>query len=89
MLVRILTENKNYPDVLHCIKTTIDGATVYNNANGLWDNKWEHTLVIELNFDKLDEKSQGLIDGLCYQIKRLNKQDKILVQYIDCTSRLI
>lgn len=94
MLVRILTENKNYPDVLAAIDNYFDGATVIK-ADGLCPQnglRWEHTLIIELDSfgqEKPEFSFSDRIKALCFDIKRLNKQDKILVQYINCNSMLI
>lgn len=90
MLVRILTENKNYSNIMALIKQYFDSATVIT-TNGLWQGIFEHGLIIELNLPLVDKPEQipTKINRLCFDIKKINKQDKILVQYIECNSQLI
>ena len=85
MLHRIITENKNYDQIKKLIcDSGINGATLIK-ADGLWQGKTEHSLIIEIDIANGDNQ----IESLAFQIKKLNKQDKVLVQQIHCNSVLI
>ena len=90
MLYRIFTENKNYDQIKELICQHFDGCTLIK-AKGVWQGKSEHSLIIEIDYIKpanvidVDIK----IDQLCYAIKKLNQQNKILVQRIESNSKLI
>ncbi len=85
MLYRLLTENKNYKQVKTLVCELFDGAT-FIKADGVWQGETEHSLIIEIDGSKNDYDN---IVSLCYRIKKLNKQDKILVQQLDASSKLI
>jgi len=87
MLARILTENKNYQDVVSIVSGFFPGATIIK-ADGLWQGKIEHSLVIEISIDgKLTNDVN--IQRLAWDIKKHNKQDVVLVQYLQCESKLV
>lgn len=88
MLYRILTENQNYDEIKKLLNEWFDNATIIK-ANGLWQDKTEHSLIIEIDSIIDYQVIISDIEQLCYQIKKLNQQDKILVQIINCNSRLI
>lgn len=93
MLARILTENKNYTDIVALVAKYFDGATIIK-ADGLWDSKIEHSLIIEI---LCDDNSNGnsmpvireKIVQLAYKIRKHNKQDAVLIQFLQCESKLV
>ena len=87
MLYRLFTENKNYEQIKSLVCDLFDGAT-FIKAEGIWQSVSEHSLIIEIDIeDGPDTKPK--IKTLCFQIKKLNSQDKILVQQIKIDSNLI
>jgi hypothetical protein len=86
MLYRLLTENKNYEQIKKLVCEYFDGTTIIK-ADGIWHGKSEHSLIIEIsgaaNYD------MSAVSNLCFAIKKLNQQDKILVQRIECESKLV
>ena len=86
MLARILTENKNYQGVIKIVKKYFNGATI-TKADGLWQGKIEHTLIIDVCMGS--GISHIGVEKLAYEIKKMNKQEAILVQYLQCESKLI
>ena len=90
MLYRILTENKNYDEVKNLVCGYFTSVTIIR-TNGVWKNESEHSLIIEIDDLITDgiEVKEFEIEQLCYRIKKLNQQDKILVQKINCDSRLV
>lgn len=87
MLYRLFTQNQNYDEVKQLVCEAFDGATIIK-ANGLWQGKTEHSLIIEIEVNS-PVSFYRRIEQLCYAIKKLNQQNKILVQIIDCNSRLV
>ena len=85
MLARILTENVNYQDIVQMVSEVFDGATLIK-ADGLWYNNIEHSLVIEL---LVDHNQSADVERLAYNIKKYNQQDAVLVQYVECQSKVI
>lgn len=88
MLIRILTENKNYGDVLKLTRERFASFTVIN-AEGIWHDEREHSLIIEVDTQKHINEYRERAEKLAYAIKKLNNQDAVLVQYIELESRLI
>lgn len=86
MLYRLFTENKNYEQVKKLVCKYFDGATIIK-AEGIWQGESEHSLIIEICWGVITSKNE--IDQLCYAIKKLNQQDKILVQRIESDSKLV
>lgn len=85
MLYRLFTENQNYEQVKKLVSKHFVGATLIK-AEGIWQGESEHSLIIEI---LADDKCEQQIRQLCYAIKKLNQQDKILVQIIECDSKLV
>lgn len=89
MLIRIFTENKNYQDVVNLVEKYFDGATIIK-ADGLWQGSIEHSLIIEIDSPIVDEiVNESRFGKLIFDIKRLNKQDKVLVQHVEYESKLM
>ena len=94
MVVRLFTENKNYSGVCKMVSGYFDGFTVIK-AEGYWQGNAEHSLIIEIDIPApkkpkdLVDVSLSNIEHIVYAIKQLNKQDKILIQYIKAESKLL
>lgn len=88
MLYRLFTENKNYEQIKTLVCDLFDGAT-FIKAEGVWQGVSEHSLIIEIELDENRPDTKPKIKTLCFQIKKLNSQDKILVQQIKTDSKLI
>lgn len=87
MLYRLFTENKNYDQIKKLVCQHFDGATIIK-AEGIWQGESEHSLIIEIEINS-PVAFYRRIETLCYAIKKLNQQDKILVQRIESDSRLV
>lgn len=87
MLIRILTENKNYTGIADIVSAYFDSFTMIK-TDGYWHGKQEHGLIIEIDDTDIPIDTK-VIRQACYAIKKLNKQNKILVQCIECNSMLI
>ena len=95
MLYRLFTENKNYDQIKTLVANEFDGFTIIK-TEGIWQGESEHSLIIEIECQQKTDKKRfaildadGKIKSLCYAIKKLNEQDKILVQRIECESKLV
>lgn len=94
MLARILTENKNYSDVVELVGKYFSGATTIKTSR-LWQGISEHSLIIEIdlsNVNLLDDRAfnhEAGIENLAFAIKKLNKQEAVMVQYLQCKSELV
>lgn len=87
MLYRLFTENKNYEQVKKLVSDLFDGFTIIK-ADGIWQGESEHSLIIEIEVNS-PVAFYRKIESLCYAIKKLNQQDKILVQRIESDSKLV
>lgn len=85
MLYRLFTENKNYDQIKKLVNQYFPGFTVIK-VDGVWHGVAEHSLIIEIDDDNITYTD---IKGLCYNLKKLNQQDKILVQRIESESKLV
>lgn len=86
MVYRLFTENRNYDQIKKLVGECFDGFTIIK-ADGVWQGESEHSLIIEIDYPHKD--SYKKIEQLCYAIKKLNQQDKILVQRIESDSKLV
>jgi hypothetical protein len=82
-MYRILTESKN----IDLVKTSLGDLgvdyTLYS-ADGSWHGQSERSLIIEL-----DNITKELAEKTARLIKRLNRQEKVLLQEIPVTSQLV
>ena len=93
MIIRICTEDKNYDQVRVLCSARFDGFTIYRAA-GVWKGVPELALVIEIavieNADFIsNEREQYLAKKLAEDIKKLNAQESVLIEYIESTNVLI
>lgn len=75
MLYRILTENKNLAKIEKLINTYFEGYTLIK-GKGYWKLQKENSLIIEIETSSDDDK----IKELAKAIKKLNKQEAVMVQ---------
>lgn len=87
MLIRILTENKNYSDIKKLTRQNFPSAT-FIKAEGMWDSTIEHSLIIEIDSNNI-AMAENRAEKLAYSIKKLNHQQAVLVQHIQCESKMI
>jgi len=86
-LYRIFTENKNYAAITDRLDIQFpDGYTIIN-ANGAWQGQREKSLIIEIVSDSPSIESD--IGKLAYWLKKYNEQDVVLLEVIECGSRLL
>ena len=82
-MYRILTESKN----VGLVKTSLGDLgldyTLYS-GDGSWRGQEEHSLIIEL-----DNIPKELAEKAAKLIKRINRQEKVLLQEIPVTSHLV
>ena len=78
MLYRIFTENKNHRQVEKIINKYFSGFSILK-SNGFWRLQREKSLIIEIVTSDTDK----LINDLAGEIKKLNKQEAILIQKIN------
>lgn len=86
MLYRICTENKNYEDIVKLVSRYFDGFTVIK-TEGYWKGQKEHSLIIEIVSDAKDTEQK--IGKIIFDIKRMNKQESVLVEKIECTVNFV
>ena len=75
-MYRILTENKQKPEILNTLIGLGLDFTTYE-ADGTWQGKHERSLVIEL-----EEKSLTKVLKAASLIRKLNNQESVFVQEI-------
>lgn len=82
-MYRTLTESKN----LDLVKTSLGDLgldyTLYS-GDGSWRGQEEHSLIIEL-----DNITRELAEKAARLNKRINSQEKVLLQEIPATSQLV
>lgn len=89
MLYRILTEDKNYTKIIEIIDQHFTGYTMYQ-AKGVYCSTVESSLVIEIDTNNgLDRSYERAIKDIAQQIKKLNDQECVLVQKINCESEFV
>jgi len=72
---RIYTEDKNKDKVIELVSKSFDSFTVMNGL-GYWKGIPEKALIIDI-VDKRYSLSQ--VNNLCVEIKKLNKQQAVLL----------
>lgn len=87
MLYRILTEDKNHDKIVKIVNRKFDGFTLLTGI-GYWRGKPEICLIIEISAPDLAGNRRKVI-AIVQRIKKLNDQEYILLQKIDCRSELI
>ena len=83
-LYRIVTENKNYQDILvYLMEHKLDATII--QANGLWQGRAEKSIVIEIAECTLplNGSIEQAVEKLVYFIKKHNAQDKVMLQEIN------
>jgi hypothetical protein len=94
MLARICTKNKNNQDIRKLTREKFAACT-FIITDGMWHGEWEHSLIIEILIEDDNPKGAFIstirqkVESLAYAIKKLNKQENVLVQYLPCESKLV
>ncbi len=94
MLYRILTEDMNRDGIMEIIDRHFTGYTLYQ-TRGIYEGKAEHAMVIEIDtgtgINPVGARNERdmMIKDIVEQIKKLNDQECVLVQKIDCESEFI
>jgi hypothetical protein len=77
MIFRIMTEDKNLKGIKKILnRFFFDGYTLYH-AEGMWYGKPEKSLVIEVSHEL-----STWVRACASEIRDLNKQDCVMIQYI-------
>ena len=74
---RIYTENRDKDDIRLLVSKYYEGFTLYE-GQGIWKGKAEPSLIIEVIGGAI-----GKIRKLAKEIKKVNKQEAVLIQAID------
>lgn len=93
MIIRICTENKNHEQVRELCAKRFDAFTIYYGM-GAWKGKLESSMTIEIAYlgDK-EAYAQGRecmkARQLALEIKKLNAQEAVLIEYLESANELI
>ena len=86
-LYRIVTENKNYNDILvYLMEHKLDATII--QANGLWQGRAEKSIVIEIVINSPVALYRA-IENLVFWLKKHNKQEAVMLQVLDADVKLI
>ena len=83
MLYRILTEDKNRPNVIGLVTKRFPGFTLLS-AQGYWQGTAENSLALEIDTDKTED-----VFNLAREIKAANGQQAVLVQELSSKATLV
>lgn len=86
-LYRVITENKNYQDIIEYLKNNKFDATIIQ-ANDLRQGKIGKSIVIEMTIPNCVCINSG-VESFVYWLKKYNKQDKVMLQIIDADIKLL
>ena len=84
MLYRIFTENKNQEELEKLATKYFEGFTIVK-GEGFWRLQKENSLIIEI----VTEEPKARINKLAQDIKKINKQEAVLIQQIENNQWLI
>lgn len=86
MIARIFTERKNVKAVKDFVSEEFQGFTIFKTT-GYWQGKAEKSLCIEIDLLEVHGIAltvlQGKVKKICQKIKGYNRQECVLVQYIE------
>lgn len=89
MIIRICTENLNIGKVRDLTSVYFDAYTLLQ-GHGVWKGKEEHSLTIDIAANDGDEgQAVRFARELAEKIKDLNKQEAILLEFIDSRNVLL
>lgn len=91
MIIRICTEDKgNEPEIHKLIQKHFDAYTIYRGC-GAWKGQEERSLTIDIAALDLESLTSAKFHAiqLALEIKRLNNQEAVLIEYIESTNELI
>lgn len=87
-MYRILTESKNVETIKSLILDPKFESYTILDAGGRWKGHQENALIIEF-VEFSGEYIKHAVYEAAREIKRLNEQEAVLVQHLDCNSELI
>jgi hypothetical protein len=85
MLYRLSTERLNVPGIREIVEKTFDAYTLIE-GNGVWKGVAENSIMIEIDTD-VDKRPFVLL--IAEHIKKVNKQEAVLIQEFNTTNILI
>lgn len=90
MIIRICTENKNRAEVSVLIDRYFDCYSIFQGL-GAWNGVYEQSLLIEVAIDASEdeETAKRAAVELAQEIKTLNAQEAVLVEYIPSANIMI
>ena len=83
-LYRVITENKNYNDIIvYLMEHKLDATII--QANGLWQGRAEKSIVIEIAecSTPMYISIEQAVEKLVYWLKKHNMQDKVMLQEVN------
>jgi len=86
MLYRIFTENLNTEKIADIVNKYFEGYTLLNGV-GYWQGEKENCLIIEIITNNKSDIDK--IELIAYAIKKLNHQQAILIQQVNCEANLV
>ena len=88
-MYRILTERKNVEAIRRILDERFESYTILD-AEGCWRGQHESAIVIELaSTEAWSDQYGNDVHEAAREIKELNGQEAVLVQYVQATSELI
>ena len=81
MIIRICTENKNRGQVVIEVDKYFDCYSLFQGV-GMWNGQIEHSLLIEIAVDTNHTIARAAALALANDIKILNKQEAVLVEFL-------
>lgn len=88
MIIRICTEDKNHEQVRELCAKRFDAFTIYHGL-GAWKGVLEPSLTIEIAIIGAPFGWQEAVVTLARDIKALNRQEAVLIEYIESANVLI
>jgi hypothetical protein len=88
MIIRILTEDKNHLRVRELCAKRFDAFTILHGM-GCWKGTLEPALTIEIAIEDGYQAEREKATELAQEIKKLNDQEAVLIEYIESTNVLI
>ncbi|KKN19120.1 hypothetical protein LCGC14_0948760 [marine sediment metagenome] len=87
-LYRIFTENVNYQNITERLDIHFPNGYTIINANGARQGQREKSLIIEIVINS-PVAFYKPVEQFVYWLKKFNEQDAVLLEVIECESRLL
>jgi hypothetical protein len=88
MLYRIYTENINKHAIEKLVNDFYEGYTIIEST-GYWQGKKERSMIIEIITSNPESNETTIINTIATRIKKLNKQQSVLVAKFDCNHWIV